>query len=191
MNTIKSYFTSLLILSFILIGCEKFYDYSKKDSIEYISSEESSDLSLRIGENSDNNYEKIIISPLVKNDQCKYIVSGTIEYHLNGELVATIDYGDGTCDDIATKTYDGETIEFSLARNGSDKYEKIIVEPLISTENCDFITSGIIEFYIKNVWQATIDYGDGTCDKWATKTWDPELFPEYPSGSKTFSLSSK
>ena len=34
----------------------------------------------------------------------------------------------------------------------------------------------------------SIDFGDGTCDEWATKTWDVALFPEYPSGSKDFSV---
>ena len=37
-------------------------------------------------------------------------------------------------------------------------------------------------------WVASIDFGDGTCDEWATKTWDVNLFPDYPSGSENFSV---
>ena len=59
-------------------------------------------------------YEKIITKPLVKTDNCKYIVEGTIEFLLNGETVAIVDYGDGECDNIATKTVDGKTYEFEL-----------------------------------------------------------------------------
>ena len=63
------------------------------------------------------------------------------------------------------------------------KYEKVIVEPLVSLEDCDYIVSGIIEFYKGDAWVATIDFGDGICDEWATKTWD--------GGSKDFSLKGK
>lgn len=189
MKKLQSYLTAILIFSLIFISCEK-TNNNLKDDIAYISSQEPADLALRLGENFDKDYEKVIVNPLVITDECKYIVSGTIEYHVDGQLVATIDYGNGNCDDIATKTYDGETIEFSLNRKEKDDYyEKIIIEPLVSTEDCDFIRSGTIEFYANNVWHATIDYGDGTCDEWATKTWNVELFPDYPSGSETFSLS--
>ena len=34
----------------------------------------------------------------------------------------------------------------------------------------------------------TIDFGDGTCDEWATKSWDVNIFPDYPSGSEDFSV---
>ena len=49
--------------------------------------------------------------------------------------------------------------------------------------------SGIFEYYTQNdEWVATIDYGDGNCDKWALKTWDVAFFPENPEGSLEFSL---
>ena len=49
--------------------------------------------------------------------------------------------------------------------------------------------SGTFEYYTQNdEWVATIDYGDGNCDKWAIKTWDISLFPENPEGTLEFSL---
>lgn len=130
-------------------------------------------------------FRKIITKRLVKLDDCRFIVSGTIEYYKNGVLAATIDFGDGRCDNIATKTVDGNSIRFKLERFGNEfkasDYSKIVVEPLVKTEDCDYIVSGIISFYKDDKWVATIDYGDGTCDQWATKTWE--------GGSEVFSLS--
>ncbi|NRA11712.1 MAG: hypothetical protein HRT57_07145, partial [Crocinitomicaceae bacterium] len=57
-------------------------------------------------------YKKVIIRPLVKTDDCNYIVAGIIKYYSvkDGSWAATIDFGNGTCDDIAVKTtVDGET----------------------------------------------------------------------------------
>ncbi len=61
-------------------------------------------------------YTKNIVNPIVYIDDCDYPVSGTIVYLLDEEVVAVIDYGDGTCDNIATKTVDGETYEFELKK---------------------------------------------------------------------------
>ena len=39
--------------------------------------------------------------------------------------------------------------------------------------------SGLFEYYDENNnWVASLDYGDGTCDHIATKTWDIDVFPE-------------
>ena len=56
----------------------------------------------------------------------------------------------------------------------------MIVEPIVKLENCEYIVAGIIDFYEGDQWVATLDFGDGTCDEWATKTWD--------GGSKVFSM---
>ena len=37
-------------------------------------------------------------------------------------------------------------------------------------------------------WVASIDFGNGTCDEWATKTWNVDVFPDYPSGTNDFSV---
>ncbi len=57
-----------------------------------------------------------------------------------------------------------------------------IIEPIVKTEDCDYIVSGVIKYYEceGGDWVATVDYGNGECDEWASKVWD--------GGSKTFSL---
>ena len=60
-----------------------------------------------------------------------------------------------------------------------DEWDKTIMTPV----------SGLLEYYDQNnIWVASINFGDGTCDKWATKTWDVNIFPESPDGTLIFSL---
>ena len=168
----------LLTLSLLLAlsGCNK-KSYSDKDDlyneIEYYQEDLKFD--------GDGDYEKVIVNPIVKLDNCKFIVAGTIEFHKDGEVIAVVDFGDGTCDNLATKTVNGETTEFKLDyKEKDDKYKKVIVEPIVKLENCEYIVAGVIDFYESDQWVATLDFGDGTCDEWATKTWD--------GGSKQFSM---
>ncbi len=70
-------------------------------------------------------FDKEIVMPIVKTEDCDYPVEGIIEYSKDGEWVATINFGDGTCDDIATKewaagskgdkTWEAGSKEFSLS----------------------------------------------------------------------------
>ena len=76
-------------------------------------------------------------------------------------------------------------------------YIEVEVDPIVKT-SCYFPqwdktimtpVSGLFEYYdLDSNWVASIDFGDGTCDEWATKTWDVSLFPDHPSGSKDFSV---
>ena len=76
-------------------------------------------------------------------------------------------------------------------------YTEIVVSPIVKT-SCYFAqwdktimtpVSGLFEYYDENNnWVASIDFGDGTCDEWATKSWDVNIFPDYPSGSEDFSV---
>jgi len=78
-----------------------------------------------------------------------------------------------------------------------DGYTEVIVAEITKTE-CYFSewdktimtpVLGLFEYYdANNNWVASIDFGDGTCDEWAIKTWDVNIFPEYPSGSEIFSV---
>ena len=68
-------------------------------------------------------YKRNIIKPLVKIDGCDYIVEGKIEYIKDGAVVATVDFGDGECDNIATKTVDGVDKEIELNKKGK-KHKK-------------------------------------------------------------------
>ncbi len=68
-------------------------------------------------EDSDGNvYRKEITEKLVKTGVCRFIVSGEVTLTSNGEVFATIDYGDGTCDNVATLTTSEGTKEFMIGR---------------------------------------------------------------------------
>ena len=75
-------------------------------------------------------------------------------------------------------------------------YTEIEVNPIVkitcyfSNWDKDVMTpvSGLFEYYDNDNWVASIDFGDGTCDEWATKTWDVDVFPDYPSGTNDFSV---
>lgn len=76
-------------------------------------------------------------------------------------------------------------------------FSEIEVSPIVK-ESCYFDqwdkevmtpVSGLFEYYDSDDnWVASIDFGDGTCDEWATKTWDINVFPDYPAGTTTFSV---
>ncbi len=54
-------------------------------------------------------------SPLKVQSDCKYVVSGILVTSENGTTSNTLDYGDGTCDNIATQTdSDGNTTTIDL-----------------------------------------------------------------------------
>jgi hypothetical protein len=89
---------------------------------------------------------------------------------------------------------DGMQARMAYTKNG---YTEIEVNPIIklncyfSDWNKDIMTpvSGLFEYYdIDGNWVASINFGDGTCDEWATKTWDTKVFPDYPTGSENFSV---
>ena len=89
---------------------------------------------------------------------------------------------------------DGQYARMAYTEKG---YTEVEVSP-ISKISCYFsewdktvITpvSGLFEYYdMDGNWVASIDFGDGSCDQWATKTWDVTIFPDYPSGSEVFSV---
>ena len=167
-------------IALIVSSCSKENTSSKDDDLLKTSAMEDIDMMFK---GDADGFEKVITKPLVKIEGCKFIVEGTIEFHKADEIIAIIDFGNGECDDIASKTVEGNTTEFSLKKfweKGKYQYEKVIVEPIVKVEDCDYIVSGIVEFYKEDVWVASIDFGDGTCDEWATKTWD--------GGSKVFSM---
>lgn len=59
-------------------------------------------------------YERLITEPLIKLEDCRHPVQGIVEYRFNGSLVAELNYGEGTCDNLALLTTEGETIEIEL-----------------------------------------------------------------------------
>ena len=115
------------------------------------------------------NYSKNILIPLERIDGCDYVVKGKIEYIKDGAVVATVDFGDGECDDIATKTVDGKTSTFNLrGKKKSSRYKRSIIKPLVKIDGCDYIVEGKIEYIKDGALVATVDFGDGECDATAT-----------------------
>ena len=161
-----------------LFGCSS-SDLSEK---EEKASEENIDLSAAEGDyinimssntGSKNTYTKNILISLERIDGCNYVVKGKIEYVKDGSVVATVDFGDGECDDIATKTVDGKKYTFNLrGKNKSPKYKRNIIKPLVKIDGCNYIVEGKIEYIKNGAVVATVDFGDGECDNIATKTVD-------------------
>ena len=121
-NLLKLNLILFPILVFIF-GCNS-SDLSEKE--EKVS-EENIDFSAAEGDyinirssntGSKNNYTKNILIPLERIDGCDYVVKGKIEYIKDGSVVATVDFGDGECDNIATKTVDGLDHEIKLNKKG-------------------------------------------------------------------------
>ena len=74
-----------------------------------------------------------------------------------------------------------ETISDSIVKEECyfAEWDKTVLTPV----------SGLIDFHDENDnWIASIDFGDGECDEWATKTWDINVFTEDTSGTSTFSV---
>jgi hypothetical protein len=63
-----------------------------------------------------NSYSKEIVEDLVKTGECREITKGIVEITKNGEIVAVIDYGDGTCDGVGTVTRGDEVKEITLRK---------------------------------------------------------------------------
>jgi hypothetical protein len=62
-------------------------------------------------------FSKKITKTLAYDNSCGYIKSGTIELYQKGNTII-IDYGDGTCDDVATVTTNGTTETINLKSHG-------------------------------------------------------------------------
>jgi len=115
---------------------------------------------------SSSNYERVEVEALERSEDMTGYTSGKLEYRENGELKASIKF-EG---DKALKSEDGdEDKEVDLKSKDGD-YDKIIVEPLVKADDCDYIVAGTIEFHKDGEWIATIDFGDGSCDDLAEKT---------------------
>ncbi len=61
------------------------------------------------------NYVHTIREPLLYRRNCRWIVKGVIEFAVEDNL-ATLNYGDGTCDRFATLTINGESTVITLGR---------------------------------------------------------------------------
>lgn len=166
----KNLFVLIAIAGFFLTACSE----EKIDSyVEF--GDENFQIALKSG------YEVNVLSPVVKPSDFEYHTKGVVEYSKNGVVIATLNYGDGTKDVWAVLNMNGAKKNIDLsAKKKSAKYKKVITSPLIKIEGCAYIVSGTIKYFEGKNWVATIEYGDGSCDEWATKIWK--------NGSEKFSL---
>ena len=167
----------LSILSILIYSCNKnksIDDFSREISLE------SAQVNLPISGGEIN-----ITESFIKSSSNDYYTTGEIEYIQNGNIVAKVNFGNGEENSLANLTQDGNISSFELQIDESyydgkkSKYKKVIVEPLIKSNDCEYIIAGIIKYYDydSGAWVATIDFGDRTCDEWATKsTHDGETF---------------
>lgn len=180
----------LIGLSVGLMSCDKsFDDYDKDDQAfktEVLNENETITLPT-------SSYETQITKALESSNGSDYYTKGTIEYWANNTPIATIDFGDGAENEMAELTVNNNTSSIQLAKqNSGSKYTKVIVEPLVKTDDCTYIVQGKIKYYSVESGNhvGTIDFGDGTCDKWATKIWPSGSYGDktWTGGSKTFNM---
>jgi hypothetical protein len=61
-----------------------------------------------------NAYKFTTITSIVKANACHWITSGKLKIERTGKLDAVVDYGDGTCDSLATITVANKTFPFVM-----------------------------------------------------------------------------
>ena len=180
---------SIFIIAFLALGmvsCDKFSKDDKSDNmIEFAA---------RYGQTvvlPSTDYVAEVTETLERADDTRPYNSGTIEYRVNGQKMATIDFGHGN-EMEAQVSKDGTTETVSLGEsNNGDKedYDKVIVEPLVYSEECGYVISGVIKFFKDGKWVVTFDYGDGTCDDLISKTTEDYVdymfsMDDYPEWNK-------
>lgn len=100
-----------------LLAAVNFGEGTSQDKAKLIIDGVESEISL-MKEDKNGKYKIVIKQPLVKSVSCGYeIVSGIIEYYeiKSGNWVASIDFGDGTCDDLASKTTKNGVTLFTIS----------------------------------------------------------------------------
>ena len=160
----KKVFLSLtLIAGIALVSCKK-----EKVEENFTTETSTETETIRLPESG---YEMNVTETLTKASGDVY-TSGTIEYTKNGNVLAVFDFGSGEDDKSAEYEKDGTTYDCDLEKDGKDGYKKVIIEPIVISDDCGFIVSGIIKYYDykSGDWLATVDFGDGTCDDIAIKT---------------------
>jgi len=71
-----------------------------------------------VSDSKGNEYSKIITTPLEKTGECKFITKGVIEFKNSAGKFATVDYGNGVCDNLATRATQDSTSVIKLGRMG-------------------------------------------------------------------------
>jgi len=167
----KTIFYILTMISVGLISCQK-----SEKGVNDFSLEVSTETAQIMLSSSGGNMN--ISETLVTSASFDYYIDGELAYVQNGQIVATVNFGEGEEDSFALLEKDGTLTTIELKKDGAmyngkkSKYKKVIVEPLVKSEDCDYIIAGIIKYFDSEsgAWVATIDFGEQICDEWATKT---------------------
>jgi hypothetical protein len=69
---------------------------------------------IQVTDRKGNDYLENITTSLVKTGECRYITQGIIEFKTSAGKFATLDYGNGECDNIAALTTSNGTKEITL-----------------------------------------------------------------------------
>ncbi len=119
---------------------------------------------------------------LVKATGGNYYEAGSMEYIVEGTTEAIIEFKEGgNCNLNKNGSSFSKSLKGKSKKN--KKFTKVILSPIVKVTGCQWIVQGIIEYYDdNNNLLATIDFGNGTCDEWATKT-----FPNNSKPAVTFS----
>ena len=152
-----------LIAAFALMACEK--DTGTDNIEDEILNEEET---LRLPESGFTITETTPLGDEVDG----VFTSGVIEYEKDGELLAKFDFSESD-EEHGVLEMEGEKKDCDLKKHGKKHpFKKVIVKPIVKTDDCEHPVAGIIKFFSKKTgdWLATIDFGDGTCDDIAVKT---------------------
>lgn len=66
-------------------------------------------------------YTREITTPVLRLGTCFFPVQGTIQYNKNNVVMAVLDYGSGDCDNLATLTTNGATVDIILREHEMPK----------------------------------------------------------------------
>jgi hypothetical protein len=69
-----------------------------------------------VSDSKGNEYSKTITTPLLKTGVCKFITKGVIEYKNSTGKFASVDFGNGDCDNKAIRTTQKGTTEITLGK---------------------------------------------------------------------------
>jgi hypothetical protein len=163
--------TIAIVSVFVLSSCCRL---EKKQDLSYTCATEEASITIP-----ESNIEIAENDLILGNDDI--FTGGEMIYSKNGEVLAKVDFEDS---DYATLEKDGETDYINLKKEDKESgYKKVIVKPLVKSDDCGYIISGVIKYYELETgdWSATVDFGDGTCDDIAEK--------ETVKGNSTFKVS--
>ena len=130
-------------LSVFFQSCDKQYYKTDKEDIEFKTEVLNEEETLILPTH---DYEIHVVQSLEHSYGSQYYTKGIVEYKINQNTVASINYGNGDLNEHASLTMNSGTTTIPLAKqNSGSVYTKVIVNPIIKTNDCSYIVSGTIK----------------------------------------------